>query len=330
MILIKERSNGIDAVRSLAIFGVIATHSGLINFGRFGVQLFFVVTGFLIADLNNRSPYKFIVRRFFRLWPPFFIFTLFIILSKFTILVYPSLDSLTTPVQLFLLFSMFSNLIPASAFVAGSWSVSNEWIYSLVILFRNKITNNFFVIFYSLIFIQFTIQVIALIYSKRFPIEANSARYWEYVWFNTLNPIINAPFFLLGFGLKLKKFNLIKLRLSIALIFFSILVDVQIGHVMPIWVLGCLAIFSLCSHLKYNILISKTLNFVGKRTYGLFLSHYFVIELTNRFFNLNLIGNLLQTILVFVISLFLAEISWRFLEKPSLKASSSIESRFFK
>ena len=323
----QKRETNVDAVRCLAIFGVIATHAGLIHFGRFGVQLFFLVTGYLIADLNYRSPKQFITRRFFRLWPAFALFTLTIIFFEIEVLVYPSLDFLQNPLQLILTFAMLSNLIPGTAFVAGSWSVSNEWIFSLVIIFRKKIYDNFNVIFFVLVGIQFIIQLIVLILTNNSALEANSERYWKYVWFNTLNPIINLPFFLLGFGIKVNKIKLMNIYYSLALIALSIAVDLKIGHAMPIWLLGCLALFSICSKIDYSINLSRVLNFIGKRTYGIFLSHYFVIQITNKYLNESLFGNLMQSLLVFFTCIIIGEFSWKIIEKPSLKLSSIIEKK---
>lgn len=97
----------IDALRALAISLVIIAHSWIIinkeiqltiidklyflivDFGVSGVDLFFVISGFLITRIllnNKRKPKKysnFYIRRIFRIWPPYILFLtiLFIVIN---------------------------------------------------------------------------------------------------------------------------------------------------------------------------------------------------------------------------------------------------------
>jgi len=72
----------LDGVRALAILLVMAFHAGLIGFGWMGVQLFFVLSGFLITGILwkekakggtvGRKLKKFWVRRSLRIFPLYF------------------------------------------------------------------------------------------------------------------------------------------------------------------------------------------------------------------------------------------------------------------
>ena len=75
----------VDAVRGLAVTGVIAIHCGILPFGWMGVWLFYVVSGFAVASslfessrrngTNNSSTIRnFYVRRALRIWPLYFLF----------------------------------------------------------------------------------------------------------------------------------------------------------------------------------------------------------------------------------------------------------------
>jgi peptidoglycan/LPS O-acetylase OafA/YrhL len=71
-----------DALRALCVFGVMAFHwQGILQFGWIGVQTFFVLSGFLITGILERSKerystldYFFVFewRRFLRICPAYF------------------------------------------------------------------------------------------------------------------------------------------------------------------------------------------------------------------------------------------------------------------
>jgi len=83
----KNRVQGLDALRAVAIGSVLFFHLGkiaeelspsfshpalnVLQFGKFGVELFFCISGYVISlSLNNHKSAKvFIAARFFRLWP---------------------------------------------------------------------------------------------------------------------------------------------------------------------------------------------------------------------------------------------------------------------
>lgn len=85
----KSRLSSLDGLRGIAILLVIGRHyfddggdlypygdafSGfvLFKYGQMGVELFFIISGFVIAMTLEtcRTPYEFLVRRFARIWPP--------------------------------------------------------------------------------------------------------------------------------------------------------------------------------------------------------------------------------------------------------------------
>lgn len=76
----------VDALRGLAMTGVVAQHCGLLPFGWTGVWLFYVISGFAITSsllASDRAPHSklflvrnFYVRRCLRIWPLYFIFVI--------------------------------------------------------------------------------------------------------------------------------------------------------------------------------------------------------------------------------------------------------------
>ena len=94
-----KRIDYIDLLRVLALGSVISFHYlfngiskgtvdsispsplfGVAKYGYLGVELFFLISGFVILYSTNRSPIEFIKRRFLRLYPMFWIAIIFIFL----------------------------------------------------------------------------------------------------------------------------------------------------------------------------------------------------------------------------------------------------------
>ena len=74
---------GLDGLRAIAILMVFASHSDLVEFGWAGVQLFFVLSGFLITgillEMKEALPsgqyfIKFYGRRFLRIFPLYYFY----------------------------------------------------------------------------------------------------------------------------------------------------------------------------------------------------------------------------------------------------------------
>ena len=80
-----SRISSIDFFRALAILAVIFCHFGhKVNFGYLGVDLFFVISGFLVGGIvvrtttegKHTSFLKFILQRGFKIWPSYYFFIL--------------------------------------------------------------------------------------------------------------------------------------------------------------------------------------------------------------------------------------------------------------
>ena len=75
---------GLDAIRGLAVLLVILTHWGFLEFGWIGVQLFFVLSGYLISSILIRErslPLAFYLKRFYwrrtlRIFPLYYAYLL--------------------------------------------------------------------------------------------------------------------------------------------------------------------------------------------------------------------------------------------------------------
>jgi len=100
-----------------------------------------------------------------------------------------------------------------------------------------------------------------------------------------------------------------------------------VGHVISLWVLALYSLVCFIFSLKFNQIISKIFDFFGRRTYGIFLGHFFFLSSFNEIFPNTLLGNFLETLVIFLLSTFVGSVSWLLLEKPFLKLSSHLESK---
>lgn len=215
----QARSGSLDVLRGVAILGVVAVHcsesfpvgiplvDAAIGLGRFGVQLFFLVSAFtmcLIWDRRSgeRSPVKrFYLRRGLRIAPLFWL----------AIPVYLAING-TGPTYWapggvnvgdgILTATFLQGWWPSAinSIVPGGWSIAVEVTFYLIfpVLFR-KINRNshsyiiFSILFYILyiIIVQPILRPILVMFDPAGPIRD----------FLYLNPLSQAPVFLLGCGL---------------------------------------------------------------------------------------------------------------------------------
>ena len=82
--------NSIQILRAIAAFGVFFAHYNLfgIHSGGFGVDIFFIISGFIIAYVVNYSTKNFFIKRVIRVTPLYLIATLVIV---FLVLIAPNL-----------------------------------------------------------------------------------------------------------------------------------------------------------------------------------------------------------------------------------------------
>lgn len=310
------------AALSVCAFHIIVTSNGyftdnqildIFNFGRKGVQVFFIISGIVIPlsminknyDFNDLK--NFLLRRLIRIEIPYLI-TLFLgVLYLYT----RNYVNYSTPNEFSLsIKDIFLNAFYLYPFVENSklvltifWTLAIEFQYYVFIalLFPLVLSGNKI---YKFIF---NLIIIAL------PIIINDNSFFSY-W---------APYFSLGiyYALYITKRYSIKEYITISLI-SCLLVYHQQGLVDLLIGISTITIIHLIPQYENKIFI-----FLGKISYSLYLTHTLTGKIFVSFCNHNVTDQLSKfsvIIIALILSILLAYLFWKVIEKPSQMLSKKI------
>jgi peptidoglycan/LPS O-acetylase OafA/YrhL len=345
----KYRSD-IDGLRALAILPVVLFHTQIAGFsgGYVGVDIFFVISGYLICSLlthelaaNDFSLLRFYERRCRRLIPALFVMFMAVTAMAMFVLLPPDMEDFSQ--SLVYATAFLSNIYfwrSSSLYFVGSsefkpllntWSLGVEeqfYIFTPLILFAiAKWLKSRYTPWLTLLALtSFTLSVLGLKYFPTINFYFLPTRFWELVIGALV--AISIP------QLEISRLarELIGL-LGLALIVFSIttLSNVSpfpgwnalypcLGAAIMIYIGGCGA------SVATGLLRIKPLVFLGKISYSLYLWHWPLLALAryqvaSRDLTMLEISGLLSA------SLVLAVLSWRYVETPFRQKTSVFNAR---
>ena len=332
----------IDGLRSIAVLGVLIYHvefflndQKIFSGGFFGVDIFFVISGYLISKLiinelsieNKFNFRKFYFRRAKRILPALYlmIFVSFIFgwfyLTPKSFLEYS--NSITSSVFFFSNYFFFFQGLEynsESSFLKPllhTWSLSVEeqfYIFFPVLLILSYKFKKSLYLILSLVIIFFLISFLTSIYNTSFSFYSSTSRFWELLA-GTLVVFIEKKEIKFSFNKKLS-------NLGIILIFLSyLLLDNQILHpsyftLLPVIGTCLIILFINKDQFIYKILTSSIFTKIGLWSYSLYLWHYPIFAFArNRGKSLSDFDKLELILLTFVLSI----LSFYLFEKPIRK-----------
>ena len=303
-----QRILGLDIARAIAILSVIAAHTTGLVFGVFGVQLFFIISGYLLADFHlNFSPKNFLIHRYLRLAPLAIISTI-IFSFRFS-------NALEILLNFLLIHALFTGM---NSF-PGGWSISFEWLFSIVNILLVKIQVKF--LFYFL-----TVILLSQCFVYFFPLQDKNLS----TNYPVISLITNLGFFISGHLIKRLNFKLKKYALYIPIIIISPILNSQPPFYLAIYNISLVCLFLICLETKVQQnWFTNIIHFLGVRTYGIFVGHFIVMISLQKlqlfqdlYSNSGYLGQLVYFFIVVCGATFIGHFSYRFIEKPLILFSA--------
>jgi len=327
----------IDGLRALAVLPVVFFHLGwsIFDGGYIGVDIFFVISGYLIATLvmkeieqKSFTLKNFYERRVRRIFPVLFLVTLATSILGWFLLLPPDFKSLSQSIfstSIFLsnvyfwltnpYFSPPADLQP----LLHTWSLSVEeqfyLFFPILILLCLKVSFNFFIVVMGSFFM---VSFLSLFFLEIEPLSWTFyliiSRAWELII-----GIFAAIFLLEGKVLGSRIISELGSIIGFLLILISLVIFNQNLDHPSLWTLipvfGTFLVIVFCNQETklYRILSFKPLVSIGLISYSLYLWHFPIISFTK--YTQFQDPNLMQALIIFVFSLVISYISWRFFER---------------
>ena len=351
----------LDVLRFFAFFGVFFFHTALYgpeffakhhlpNFlavfesslakaGEYGVDLFFLLSAYLVTELLLREKVHrgtlditaFYIRRILRIWPLYFAFVALVALV-------PALNpnhefSLHYIISFLLLggnWSLVAFGFPGSSVVVPLWSVSvEEQFYLLWPPIVSKLTRRH-ILFAAVVMIAVAnvTRISALLLHAHHP----------QVWCNTLARLDPMAFGIILAVVLRGRVPHFRSSLRLILLLFGLLDIVLVARYAdldsrrfpllweptligyPAVAIGCVLILLAFLGSRSRLTESPALRYLGKISYGLYVFHELAVLISDRILTMfhNMFRGGLRFGLALAITIFLAAISYRFLEAPFL------------
>lgn len=297
-------------------FHILSDHFFHFPHGEVGVQLFFIISGFVIfmtIEASN-SVKQFAINRFTRLYPTYWMSMLFTILF-ITLFPVPTLGEYGT-MQTIVNFTMLQGLLKIPHIDPVYWTLEVELFFYIIIsiLFSTKLLKRIELIsFFWLILLVLNLVI-------DYPLEK---------YLRKLLILDHAPLFIAGmmfYKLKFKESNimthliiLLSLFLYLISLYFQILERNQYEMtLLPfILVLIIYAIFYRYCYNEIKILRHRFLVFLGYISYPLYLLHNVIGYSLIYRFKIIFDNQLFYVVSTTIITVFMAFLMTKLMEKPS-------------
>ena len=312
---LQNKIESIQVLRFFAAFSVMMVHLPIFEFGIWGVDIFFVISGFIMMYVTENNEKFFLLKRIFRIVPLYWILTLGVFVLAIFI---PEVLNNTTANTAHLIKSLF--FIPFDKNGTGHFPI----------LFLGW-TLNFEVIFYflfslSLVFFKENRMIACSIFIIIFLVFNKVFSEKNFIFETYANDIFIEFIFGMVLFMIWKRYknkistNLTNHFMCLTILLVSIFIlnyynfSRSISYGLPSLILAIYFLFFL-NHLKFpKILVS-----LGDASYCIYLLHPYIIQFFYKILEINeydiiieLVFTLIISIIVFIISLLI----YKFIEFP--------------
>ncbi len=338
-----QRLNNIDSLRTIAAGLVFLYHVDLISGGFIGVDIFFVISGFIISSIiynqkfNTKFILNFFILRINRLLPALIILSILSIILGYFILLPEEIIFLIKTIQNSLIFNSnnffyhntnyFSEV--SNSPILHTWTLGVEFQFYIFIIL-------FFLLFFSHIRFWLILAIFFSICLAQFggnlkfqsPYIENSTRFFSPVYgsffiFPTriFEFLIGTFFFIYSSKIKkIKKYKFLDYLAALIIILAAIYFNKNTPNPSLYNFLICISVAYLLiagdNNKSYveKILLFKPLYLFGLLTYGFYIWHYTIIFFYKLYFGDDLLFT--DHFVLLILSLISTYISFYFLEKP--------------
>lgn len=126
-----ERRNDIDLLKGIAIIAVVFYHVGLLPYGFLGVEIFLVVSGYLLIpkltiqiSSGNYKYFPWLFKRLYRIWPITLVASIVSLVLGYFLMIPDRYENLAESV---VASNLFSNNILSAITTKNYWDTSNEY-----------------------------------------------------------------------------------------------------------------------------------------------------------------------------------------------------------
>ena len=332
---IKARSVGIDIIKAISLISVIIYHLYEYRGTYIGVVLFFVISGYLITEVlyeRDDSYFKFIKRRYTKIFPPLITVLLFSCLAFYYFYGFLSVK---------LIFNSISSLFGLSniyqIYSGMSYFERSGDLFPLLHTWSLSIEIQFYIIFPFLIYLfkklKINIKVIAVLILILSGISGALMFYKEYInydlsaiYYGTdtriFSILIGSAFYFLfkDKELEAKKANIISYIFLGIIVLITLSVDYssKTNYYGFLYLISILGGFITVTSLKTGFLdfknpIAKPFSKLGEHSYVYYLWQYPIMIYSLEYFKWSDIDYNYTVVIQIIILVILSEISYKFL-----------------
>jgi len=325
----KKYRNDIDGLRAIAVVAVIIFHFGFLPNGYLGVDVFFVISGFLITGIiyNELQADRFTMRRFYlrrirRIIPlSLFICAVALIIGAMTMLP----DDFENLANSVVATSFFGNNVLQAITTQDYWAITNEY-KPLMHTWSLGIEEQFYFFYPILLLLLFKVKRTWVLPVLIFLTLASLALF--FMPFREHEKFYHLPFrfyelslggiaaILLKNKLVSHNFGLLFLLLLIGIICFGhLLLPAQVALLAVVFLtMAVLATHNEQSKLSAFILQNRVSVLLGLLSFSLYMWHQLILAYVRYMFlhELHLVHLLVISLLIFVLSL----MTYHFVEQP--------------
>lgn len=328
---VKEHIKILDFLRGIAALGVVLFHfshtalptisqnylSEVLYYGKYGVQIFFVISGFVIPYSMFKSNYKItsffknIAKRFVRISPPAYVAILLTIGLYFSsiILLHRPIEGMDWPGLNFA--SIIGNLTYTVPYLSTNWF--NPVFWTLAVEFQ------FYIIIGAILPLLLTKNFIK---TSTVLLGVLALGFIDFEWF-----FRHGSFFIMGILLFLNKESLIKTEQFYIVSTLAIIACFFQYH-LPGFIFGVSTFIIIHSGINLNF---KFTNFLGSISYSLYITHLTVGTVAEvalkRVINIHEypMGKIVMLFIYAGITILFAKYFYKYIEQPFIKLSKKIK-----